>query len=98
MITEETLKKIIKLNKTKKVLTTKHLNESGLNSYDLKKLVPNNFLERIKRGEYVLKKDNKIDYNALVPLLKNKNYLEAKKTNGSKKNIKKERKNTVSTN
>jgi len=92
MITEETLKKIIKLNKTKKVLTTKQLNESGLNSYDLKKLVTNNFLERIKRGEYVLKKDNKIDYNALVPLLKNKNYLEAKKLMEAKKILKKNEK------
>ena len=55
MITDDILNNINEINKTKKVITTKQLNEIGLNSYDLKKLVTSNFLERVKRGEYTFK-------------------------------------------
>lgn len=92
MITEENIKEIMELTKTKKVITTKQLNELGLNSYDLKKLVTTNLLERIKRGEYILKKDNKIDYSELVLLLKDKNYEAAKKVIERKKQLTKSEK------
>lgn len=54
MINEENLDKINKSIIKKDVLTTKELNEYGFNSLDLKNLVTNNTLKRIKRGYYSL--------------------------------------------
>lgn len=60
MITEENLEKILEKVIEKEEITTKKLNEFGFTSKDIKELVDLDFLERVKRGYYILKGSNRL--------------------------------------
>ena len=62
MINEENLNKLYNNLIEEKIITTKKLNEYGFNSTDLRKLIEDKTLKKIKRGYYSLNSADKVYY------------------------------------
>jgi len=88
MITEEITKTLITKLLNNETIKTEDLKKLGLTSYDLKKLVENNFLNRIKRGYYnIFETTNEIySVSLLIELINNQKYLAAKRLFKTKTN------------